>query len=315
MMGIAFSGMGAGVLLMHKITGDHETVKLPDPPMERSFPIVKHPVPAKRTPVLVSVPHYGTQPLPHVTRDDYSEPWFETFAYGFADSSVMEQAIAEPRADISAHAPRIIQIKINPDKIRDVIGPGGKMIRSIIERTGVKIDVEDDGRVNVASTDEAFARCEALRFGAALRRAGIDAAGQRDAERQPHQRVGEPAQQGRGNHSANQSSPCLVGADRRRQLGATDRAAGKISTDVDRPGGDEDPQQHFDAERGMSLFDYVETAFAVGPKQDLVWVLPAAQAALRDRVINEQGEIRRHGKKLAIWQASGTSNVWMLENF
>jgi len=53
--------------------------------MERSFPIVRHPAPGNRTPVLVSVPHYGTQPLPHITRDDYCEPWFETFAYGFAD--------------------------------------------------------------------------------------------------------------------------------------------------------------------------------------------------------------------------------------
>src|SRR3989338_8268519 len=52
--------------------------------MEQSFLIVRHPVPGKRTPVLVSVPHYGTQPLPHITRDDYCEPWFETFAYGFA---------------------------------------------------------------------------------------------------------------------------------------------------------------------------------------------------------------------------------------
>ncbi len=54
--------------------------------MEGSFPIVRHPAPETRTPVLVSVPHYGTQPLPHITRDDYSEPWFETFAYGFADT-------------------------------------------------------------------------------------------------------------------------------------------------------------------------------------------------------------------------------------
>ncbi len=50
------------------------------------FPIVRHPGPDRRMPVLVSVPHYGTQPLPHITRDDYSEPWFETFAYGFADT-------------------------------------------------------------------------------------------------------------------------------------------------------------------------------------------------------------------------------------
>jgi len=66
----------------------------------------------------------------------------------------MEQTMTGPRTTISAFAPRIITIKIPVDKIRDVIGPGGKMIRSIIDRTGVKIDVEDDGRVNVASADE-----------------------------------------------------------------------------------------------------------------------------------------------------------------
>ena len=53
-----------------------------------AFPIVRHPAPGTRTPILVSVPHYGTQPLPHITRDDYGEPWFETFAYGFADTFV-----------------------------------------------------------------------------------------------------------------------------------------------------------------------------------------------------------------------------------
>ena len=56
--------------------------------MERSFPIVRHPAPGTRTPVLVSVPHYGTEPLPRITRDDYREPSFETFAYGFADTFV-----------------------------------------------------------------------------------------------------------------------------------------------------------------------------------------------------------------------------------
>jgi len=69
----------------------------------------------------------------------------------------MQATIDAPRASISTYAPRIITIQIPVDKIRDVIGPGGKMIRSIIERTGVKIDVEDDGRVNVASADEASA--------------------------------------------------------------------------------------------------------------------------------------------------------------
>jgi polyribonucleotide nucleotidyltransferase len=65
----------------------------------------------------------------------------------------MKEVLPVPRQSISIFAPRIVTIRIPVDKIRDVIGPGGKMIRSIIERTGVKIDVEDDGRVNVASAD------------------------------------------------------------------------------------------------------------------------------------------------------------------
>ena len=65
----------------------------------------------------------------------------------------MEGTIGSPRESISTYAPRIVTIKIPVDRIRDVIGPGGKTIRSIVERTGVKIDVEDDGRVNVASAD------------------------------------------------------------------------------------------------------------------------------------------------------------------
>ena len=70
----------------------------------------------------------------------------------------MAETLSASRTSVSQNAPRIITIKIPVDKIRDVIGPGGKMIRSIIERTGVKIDVEDDGRVNVASVDEASAQ-------------------------------------------------------------------------------------------------------------------------------------------------------------
>jgi polyribonucleotide nucleotidyltransferase len=69
----------------------------------------------------------------------------------------MARAIETPRSNISAYAPRIVTIKIPTEKIRDVIGPGGKTIRMIIEKTGVKIDVEDDGRVNVASADEGAA--------------------------------------------------------------------------------------------------------------------------------------------------------------
>jgi polyribonucleotide nucleotidyltransferase len=65
----------------------------------------------------------------------------------------MQETLSGPRAEISLYAPRITTIKIRPDKIRDVIGPGGKMIRSITERTGCKIEIEDDGRVLIASTD------------------------------------------------------------------------------------------------------------------------------------------------------------------
>ena len=65
----------------------------------------------------------------------------------------MEEAIPTHREDISPYAPRIYTIQIPVDKIRDVIGPGGKMIRSIVERTGVKIDVNDDGKINIASSD------------------------------------------------------------------------------------------------------------------------------------------------------------------
>src|SRR5580692_7350607 len=66
----------------------------------------------------------------------------------------MSEGITEHREKVSAYAPRIYTLQIPVDKIRDVIGPGGKMIRSIIEQTGVKIDVEDTGKVNVASNDE-----------------------------------------------------------------------------------------------------------------------------------------------------------------
>ena len=65
----------------------------------------------------------------------------------------MEETIAGGRENISTFAPRIYTLQIPVDKIRDLIGPGGKMIRSIIEETGVKIDVDDSGRVNVASND------------------------------------------------------------------------------------------------------------------------------------------------------------------
>jgi polyribonucleotide nucleotidyltransferase len=69
----------------------------------------------------------------------------------------MQATLAQPRPDISAYAPRIISITIDPDKIRDVIGPGGKTIRAICEETGARINIEDDGRVEIATSDEAAA--------------------------------------------------------------------------------------------------------------------------------------------------------------
>lgn len=65
----------------------------------------------------------------------------------------MEKTISEPRGKISDYAPRIETINIKPEKVREVIGAGGKVIRGIVEETGVKIDIEDDGRINIASSD------------------------------------------------------------------------------------------------------------------------------------------------------------------
>lgn len=70
----------------------------------------------------------------------------------------MLEVIPAPRPQLSPYAPRIIQMEIPVDRIRDVIGPGGKVIRGIIEQTGVEIDVEDDGRVFIASVDEEAGR-------------------------------------------------------------------------------------------------------------------------------------------------------------
>jgi polyribonucleotide nucleotidyltransferase len=69
----------------------------------------------------------------------------------------MLEALAEPRKNLNPFAPRIITMQINPDKIKDVIGSGGKVIRSIVEQTGAKIDIEDNGTINIASSDEAAA--------------------------------------------------------------------------------------------------------------------------------------------------------------
>jgi polyribonucleotide nucleotidyltransferase len=88
---------------------------------------------------------------------------------------IMERIIDKPRADISPLAPRIVTLRIDPEKIGKLIGPGGKMIRGLQDRYGVTIDVEDDGTVQIASTDgpslegartEIEALCEEVKVGA-----------------------------------------------------------------------------------------------------------------------------------------------------
>jgi polyribonucleotide nucleotidyltransferase len=87
--------------------------------------------------------------------------------------NIMTQAIAEPREDISPYAPRIITINIHPDKIREVIGPGGKMIRSITEETGAKIDIADDGTISIATADGSAAQAAVERIRAITAEAEI----------------------------------------------------------------------------------------------------------------------------------------------
>jgi polyribonucleotide nucleotidyltransferase len=89
--------------------------------------------------------------------------WFEEIKVIFAQANrgrieiieKMEAHLAAPREEMSAYAPKLVQIKIDPDKIGKLIGPGGKMIRGICERTGATVDVDDDGTVTIASTDQA----------------------------------------------------------------------------------------------------------------------------------------------------------------
>ncbi|MBI5748578.1 MAG: polyribonucleotide nucleotidyltransferase [Nitrospinae bacterium] len=70
----------------------------------------------------------------------------------------MEKVISQPKSNLSAYAPRITIIQIKSDKVRDVIGPGGKVIRGIVEQTGVNIDIKDDGTISIASPDENAAK-------------------------------------------------------------------------------------------------------------------------------------------------------------
>jgi polyribonucleotide nucleotidyltransferase len=88
-----------------------------------------------------------------VTRDIMKEALYQAREGRLHILDIMSRTMSHPRTDISEHAPRIVTIKIRPDKIRDVIGPGGKVIRAIVEETGAKIDIEDDGTVFIASSD------------------------------------------------------------------------------------------------------------------------------------------------------------------
>lgn len=85
----------------------------------------------------------------------------------------MNATIAKHRSSLSEHAPRIITLKINPSKIGDVIGPGGKIIRSIVEETGAKIDISDDGTVLIASSDDQAAKAAVARVEAITQEAEI----------------------------------------------------------------------------------------------------------------------------------------------
>ena len=75
----------------------------------------------------------------------------------------MDAAISAPRDEVSIYAPRIVTVQIKPDKIRDIIGPGGKTIRAIQEQTGAQIDINDNGMVSIASSDaKAIEQAQAL---------------------------------------------------------------------------------------------------------------------------------------------------------
>lgn len=89
-----------------------------------------------------------------VTRDIMQQALYQARDGRLHVLEQMARALPAPRPALSAHAPRIVTIKIKPDKIRDVIGPGGKVIRSIVDASGAKIDVEDDGTIYVASSNE-----------------------------------------------------------------------------------------------------------------------------------------------------------------
>lgn len=93
-----------------------------------------------------------------VTREIMKEALYQAREGRLTILEVMEGTLTEPRKELSRHAPRIITLHVKQDKIREIIGPGGKTIRAIVEQTGVKIDVEDDGTVTIASSDDSAAK-------------------------------------------------------------------------------------------------------------------------------------------------------------
>jgi polyribonucleotide nucleotidyltransferase len=89
--------------------------------------------------------------VPGVSKEIMGQALSQARQARLAVLDVMSKTLDRPRTELSKHAPRIVTIQINPDRIKDVVGPLGKNIRSIIERTGTKIDIEDTGAVKIAS--------------------------------------------------------------------------------------------------------------------------------------------------------------------
>lgn len=89
-----------------------------------------------------------------VTKEILSEALVRAKTARLRVLDAMNKTIRAPKVDISSHAPRIVSMKIHPDKIRDVIGPGGKVINRLIEETGAQIDIQDDGKVLISSPDK-----------------------------------------------------------------------------------------------------------------------------------------------------------------
>lgn len=98
--------------------------------MTQAFPIVKYPAADRRSPILVSIPHFGTQPLPGMTTDDYGEPWFETFAYGFADTFVGDLYADLHEQGATVLATPLSRIFVDVNRRRDDFEVQGDAIRS-----------------------------------------------------------------------------------------------------------------------------------------------------------------------------------------